>query len=1222
MLIPVLRRTVPIMLAVCFAVGVHALDFPWKFSRDASNGRLDPQAVPFTRFSLSDSPEQISWGSPLAGGPIRALFIAPRFALADVRAIADQLEMEPQILAYWDAEHLGRPEDARPPLPGTGTEQLVARLNTLLDRTWDVIVIANVDVTQIPSETFAAITKRVHDGTGLVLAHHRKITSPDYQAFLDALEPAPGADRITQGVGYQLAPEWTNGLGFVQSAQFGTGRVVELDFPGPRPLTHCLIPAITRGLDAEWEHFDTYLSLAARAIRWAASRVPETTIASVEPEPLPTPSAMETPVGLDTDVEGDALDLIRRQLVRPFIVRFAEPLSKRYTIRTRVRRPGRGTPVITMFPDIGGTDARVYLVAGTGVYYLDVWLLDGDDVVDWYTEAVVVDAWPVINNLTLNRTTLLSQDTLGLSFTMPPRPRPATVLTRATDPLGRVVAESLVRVPPDTGLVHAGLDLDDLIAGPVKVEVFALDRDAESFSEWDTTHATYAYRYLPVRGLRPDTAFRLIAHIDGSAEYNARRSYRVLANSGIDRAYTQGSETAVAFLAEANLNPVARVAQYTPERIVNGAVREPCFTDSAWIETETDRLDSLADVVRLAGATRLSLGDGNCLAAGDEPVCQSASAVDAYGSYLRTFYGSRAAAENATDHADQTGDTKAYDQWLDFRSFMDSVFVGRHADVRSQLKKLDNRLSVGFTTRPNPGPYTGYDWRELADALDWIAVPFDPVVVEKVRSYRQIEMNLGLEISSPLNALDEGRARWFPWYAALHGISELWLPPVLATSENVVPAPLIAPDGSPISQAPDLFREAQVLSSGVNGLLQTAHRESSGIAIYDSRASYYLDYAENSYGCDTSAAQRRFLSLLRRLGFQCDFVSSRDAVRGGLHGYNVLILPMVRAMADDEVAAIRAFRNSGGCLIADIAPGAYDAHGVPRSSLPLDDLFGVRHVKPPRAGAAAQALVQIDVGGTRASGTFEGLIPDAGVEATSAAVGGIAGTAPVWLINQSNGLTAFINHALPEAGESALVYATLLNAIVTAGGASRPLVVDAHGDRRFRGDVFGYTLDANRVVAVLADSDAPEQSLDIAFPDADSYYDLLNAIRVHRPKKSPVKLAGGAVALYSMLPYDVSGVTLETLPSAATGTRIPFSIRIETRNGDPSTHVVHVQLYSLVTDAVGPIPYYAQDLVCKDGTGEGYFRLALNERPGVYKLLARDVLTGTAAEAVVKVHEP
>lgn len=1201
-----------LILVVC-SLAANAIDFKWLAGKSKDDS-VDPRDIAFSAIALETTEEPVCWANPLNTGAIRALVVAPRFTLGDVKALAEQIQMDVDVVAFWDVDSVGSPEDGGP--AGTSAEDTLHALQAGLDRAPDVIVVANIDLTQLPIDDLNRLTETVRGGAGLVLCHHRKTSSPALQSFYQQLEPTPDNVAVTRGLGYQLTPEWSSGVGFVQTGQFGEGRVVELDFPGPRPETHCLIPALTHGMQAEWEHFDAYLALAARAVRWAAGSDPAVKIVQVQPEQLPAPSDTELPAGLETEVEGDALDMIRRQLIRPFNVTLDRPSEKAYTVRTRVRRPGMGSNVIATPSTIekGQSATQVYLVAGSGQYYLDVWLLDKDEVVDWFTEAVVVDAWPIINNLTLNRTSLLTQDTLGISFTMPPRAIPAVVLLRATDPWKRVVAESFVRVPPNTGLIQGSLDLDDLIGGPLKVEVFAVDRDEEVFSEWDTTYAAYAYRFVPVQVSHRERRLDIVAALDGSAEYNARSAYRVLADAGVSAANTDGSAEAVAFLADAGIDPIARVAQYTPDEIENGAVREPCLTDPDWLAVERERLGATAGYARLAGALQLSLGDGNCLTTGDDPVCQSASGVDAYLGYLRSVYG-------PGGPRSPEGTSESYDQWIDFRTFMDSIFVEFHADMIERVRQVDNRLSVGFAARDGANAFTGYDWRRLVPALDWLAIPLDPLVVECARSYRESGTRLALLMPAQWAERQPGRDRWYPWYAALHGMGQLWLPRVMATSTNVVSTPLVGPTGTFISQAPHLFAAAQAVSSGPARLLAEAQREPPTIAVYDSRSSFYLDCADRLLDMDISTSQRSFIELIRRLGLQFDFISADDVANNRLANYRILMLPMVRSMSDLELDAVQAFHASGGTLVADVSPGAFDEHGNPRPDMPLDALFGVRHIGAQRAGEAADALVQVELDGVRASGTFSQVLPDAGVEAVDASVGGLAGVTPVWLVHRDTGLAALINHGLPQSGEYAPMLATLLDTILHASGVEPPARIEGPDGARFLGEVFSYTLDGNRFIALLADPDAGEQELRVALPDGVAHVDSLANRSVTRYRNHAVTLSSGQAALYTVLSYDVSDLDIETVPTVEAGERLPFTLTVRARKGEPATHVVHVDLLSLQTDATQRIPHYSHDVICKSGLGEGFIRLALNERPGVYKLVARDVLTGTKAEAVVKVVE-
>ena len=50
--------------------------------------------------------------------------------------------------------------------------------------------------------------------------------------------------------------------------------------------------------------------------------------------------------------------------------------------------------------------------------------------------------------------------------------------------------------------------------------------------------------------------------------------------------------------------------------------------------------------------------------------------------------------------------------------------------------------------------------------------------------------------------------------------------------------------------------------------------------------------------------------------------------------------------------------------------------------------------------------------------------------------------------------------------------------------------------------------------------------------------------------------------------------------------------------------------------------HYAQNVAVIDGSGEAFIPLALNDTPGTWRIVARDVASRTAAEATVSVRAP
>jgi hypothetical protein len=63
----------------------------------------------------------------------------------------------------------------------------------------------------------------------------------------------------------------------------------------------------------------------------------------------------------------------------------------------------------------------------------------------------------------------------------------------------------------------------------------------------------------------------------------------------------------------------------------------------------------------------------------------------------------------------------------------------------------------------------------------------------------------------------------------------------------------------------------------------------------------------------------------------------------------------------------------------------------------------------------------------------------------------------------------------------------------------------------------------------------------------------------------------------------------------------------------------HLAIVTVTRQDLTPLRRYRTGIVCEDGAGEGYIPLALNERPGIYTLEARDLLTGVTDTATVRI---
>ena len=1210
---------------VFFCVVLSAGAFPL----GKSSPKLDPRDAAFAPVEIAPLQGGVQWGVPLDGGPLRVLFIAPRFALRDAAELAHRLEMRVETVALWDATHLGRPEFFPREIPGTSVEEVLGDLREKLDKKLDVIVAANFDFSVFPPEAFGALAEKVRGGTGLVLAHHRHTLPDAMKTFLEELAPDPNGAIVTHGLGETLTAEWMTGLGFVQSGTIGEGRVVEIDYQGEWPLTHCLIPALTNPLLAEVEDFDIYLSLAARATRWAAGHDVPVTVAGVHEKPMPGPEAEQIPPGLDEMVEANLP--AGTSMFHAFQLDLSAPADRTYTVRTGVRQRGRGQPPVTITQTRdplrkGSQTHEFYVVAGAGDYWLDVWLIDGDKIVEWYSDAITIDAWPNISDVALSKSSVLPQDSVGITFTMTAGNRPCIALARATDSYGRIVSERHQPIPPKTALVQLGMGFTDLIGDSLKIEVFVSDRDMPEMPEWDTRTCAYAYKRLPVRANVSIDSYAVVTDVTGSVEFNARAVYRGLAASGFDTATFPATEETMRVLTSSGLRTIPQVTTYYPYQSAPSDVRAPCLTDPNFIVSEQAHLKGMAQIVRDYPTAAISLGEGNALSWIGEDLCRCPNCTAGFGEYLRKAYADLGAMNRAwgTSYeswdtitpptAQQARESKRYAPWIDFRSYMDSVFVNTHAAARGLVRMADPRARAGIAVTTTEELFTGYDWAALASRLDMLSAPADPRITEIVRGARAPSALAGIEL--PLDASPE-MLRRLPWYAVLHRSQSVWWPDVTASTVNVPVLVGVDPLGNAVPFAPEFLAESSDLQHGLARLWLKSTPLHSDVALYTSRTSAWLNHIDAQFGVDSASAERAYAVALNALGYAFDFVSQDTVEKGGLSGYRALILPMVRAMGDAEISAIRSYAASGGCVIADVAPGAYDEHGAPRETPPLSEVFGVRYAKPSGASGVSTALVELDMDDAKASGDFADIRADAGVEAVDAQVGGLAGTVPVWLLHKDKPMALLLNHAVTA---NTLDRARgMFDDVLRIAGAQRTVDVEARKGRDFTGERFAATFGTAALVALLADGDAPEntQKLRLSFDRAQHVYDVRADVPVLRSAKVDVELPRGGAALYSVLPYEVTACALTVVPTSPVGARLPLRVAIETKGGAAGDHLVRIEVSAVTTETLVPMPHYDQEMVCAHGEGNGYLSFALNDPTTRYKIVARDLLTGTTGEAFV-----
>lgn len=1188
----------------------------------AHAGKRAESGVSTGSVNLEVETPHVEWARPLEGGPIRVLFVAPRFTLRDVAELAQRIEIKFDAIPFWSWDRVAS-EEAPEQEEATLGDFRKAVLSGV-----DVVVLGNLDCSILPEDILSSITDYVKGGGGLILANVRGSIPDPLGACLTALEPLDSASMVTEGIGESLTPEWPTSLDFVGSGKAGQGRVVMLAYATGRPQTHFVLPALSDPLHARPEYRDVYFSLVARALRWAAGREPDISIERIDFAKPETPNEGEIPPGLPDAYVKRIKDSAVLPQFQNCLVRFRKPAERDYVIEAQVRDPSRGIsisykdlPKLAKGQDTYGID----LPLGPGKYFLDLWIKQKKAVVDWYTAVMPVEQWPRIENLAISKGFLLPNDAVEVTLHVPPdlsRPRACTVWIRAVDSLGRVVSEAYEAVPPEGGDVRVPLRFADLIANLVKVEIFAADTDRPPVGKWVQDRAGYGFVYLPVRSPRAPYAYSFVVKGDAPGEYNSRDFLRTLADCGVDTISSESSDEARFVAADLGFRSIPTLEAshdaggmaIEQEKSIQDAVKgfwtigSVCYmVDGVGVRDEQPSANEDSGLLRrFRREIQGKYGDLSALNA-------------AWGS---SFADWESCVPIPRDTADDSGN---YSSWVDYFSFLDSLLLDNLGQIRGAARRADPDAIVGLNLAPGACHASGAVAGMLRSGLGALVVPCAPGLVERVRSYREPNTYLGMAVGAVPAQGTSAFARWWPWYQVVHGIQAGWGMAPYGTVEGSNSPPLLLPDGTFSQAFSESVRQVKALKGGLGNLLLAAKRVRPEIAIYDSPASHYVNEVLRPLGSDSDEAEAILIRLLDEAGLGFDFVNPNQVESEMPEGYKALFLPLVSALSEAEIRAIEEFASRGGCVLADLSPGLFDENGIRRSSWPLDSLFGVRHKTVSIAAITGEGHVSRAVCADSVSEvSLSETIADSGIEVEGGESRSEVGGHPVWIVSKRGSqLAVLVNHSFKfeENADSGILGCLVRGLLGEVGISPYVLPVTKKGERggAFEGEVCLSFYGRAEVFVVLS-SPWREQSRSeyvLALSKDKHFVELVSGKPVSSSGKARIKMSPGDTAVFAGLPYEVSGVSALAVPDVQTGGRLLVDINIESMEESLGDHLVQLS----VKDPDGRVrTEYETEVLCRAGHGQSFVSLALSDPPGFYTVRVRDLLSGVEGQANVRVH--
>ncbi len=884
----------------------------------------------------------IAWATPLDRGPLKVLYIAPRFAAWDAHALAARLEMELDLVSVWQSTHLGYdPALLEEHTPGFAAEEVTETLSQALQDNHDLYILANLDPAILPATALSEIVTRVAQGAGLLLANLSWYGHGPLSVVLESAEApddnVPG-DLVTGANMLERAKDLRLGL-------VNDGRIAEFDYPENPPQHQGLLPeSLEPALYAPaWA--DDMFSLVARAALWAAGRDRGLRIAGLTDQSPEGPNPDEIPPELPEAFKESLQDLPMQQPMRPFLVTLNEPAPRRMELTLQVREQGRPVVAYSVTESVreGQQDISTFLYLGTGRLTVDAWLTTRKGIVDWASRNIEISDWPDIEALRADKTWLHPNDRLLLNVRVRPvhsRYRSATIYAHAIDNVGRKLGEAHAVVDADGGEVTLSLEFADLLAPMVMVEIYALSGQVPTPTAFMLRVHEPKRLYYPVRLPDDRPGLRLVATVPSANGPAAAAYLETLNAEGVDTLYTPAGNANFVQAAGAGLRLLPEVGAWRGDHNEAGRYRVPCLSDPEVLSRESAGVSDKALLHWAGGNARYGLGNPSYYCATDEPVCQSPDCR----ARLR-------AKDIAFDDR-----LPANPRFWTERAHIFGSFMARMADA---VRQVDPQGAPGFRALGSSAARYAYDWRGLLEVLAWVVADADPVIMHKLRSYAPAHSNAGILLGDRTRPQSDPEIQALLWNAALSGLGSVWLHAPYGTTDAPSPAAVLRTDGTASPQLRAVATTVRAINDAVAPALATATPVPPVIGLLEDPASAYAAQLDTSRADVYARSEAALVELLDALGFPWRFVRLDEFGDPRTDSIRAVFLPASLQWSTERSQAIDTILEKDRILFApDMNSGPVGHDAIPWASLDADASPDVRRclLGPPDAAGRYLAV--------------------------------------------------------------------------------------------------------------------------------------------------------------------------------------------------------------------------------------------------------------------------
>ena len=611
--------------------------------------------------------------------------------------------------------------------------------------------------------------------------------------------------------------------------------------------------------------------------------------------------------------------------------------------------------------------------------------------------------------------------------------------------------------------------------------------------------------------------------------------------------------------------------------------------------------------------------------------------------------------------------------WLEYRLFMDHLFIAVHGKTMNALTNRNATLRFGLDGTRYAGAI-GFDWPRLLANVNDVVCYNEPVQAEVIRDYKSADCRASSFIGYDTHDKDELWATsrsWLDLIRGLNGVNYYAASGCRAAKSSPHHRFGLVAEDLRLSHSGTIHaREIGEIRQGVGTLILNAapapytaaiRYSQACLAVGDfarKRTSSYLSngYLDAPHAVDELKGIER---LMIDLGLHWRYVTDHELGNGFLDAHpqlELVVIPWGACIDAEEIAALRAFVNGGGTVVATGEFGILDTRGRVHAGDPRRDLFGVAapnnawmHAKPKgkrvvRSAALRDGELELPV-------THE----DIAVEEGSVAAGFADGLPAIVERREGDGRFVFVNASFgtydahlpvyvpgpyhdPQARRERIARAhrELFRKALGACAETRGVTITSeyypepnapyyrigkYGNpdgavmyglvqETFRHDY--YVVHESRM--------QPGRGLDcrLRFDSRGHIYDVRAKAYLGEGNEIAANIHPGEAKVYGVLPYRVVSLDLTVEGAIERGKELALGVAVG-RDGEASLaarSVVHVEVFDPAGQAVR---HYARNLVVDGTAAATAMRFALNDTPGAWRITAEDTVSGVSDSAFLVV---